>query len=280
MDGFIALTDYYARHAARHFGLPAKRVHQIPMGIRGEDFAAVPPRAAAEGSDAVFTIGYLARIAPEKGLGELAQAFISLRRRGRQCRVRVAGWLGGAGRPYLAQVLRALREGGVPEEAWQFVGEVDRGGKIQFLSGLDVLAVPVTWPEPKGFYVLEALAAGVPVVQPAHGSFPELMEATGGGLLHAPGDADALAAELGRLMDQPTLRRELAKQGRAAVQRLFYYRADGRGGPGPSTSASEAARNEIQDAAFLAARSGRRDRTAAAARAVGTTGPGARQYPG
>ena len=48
---------------------------------------------------------------------------------------------------------------------------------------IDVLSVPTTYREPKGLYVLEALANGVPVVQPRHGSFPELIEATGGGLL-------------------------------------------------------------------------------------------------
>ena len=68
---------------------------------------------------------------------------------------------------------------------------------MRFLQGLDVLSVPTTYREPKGLYVLEALANGVPVVQPRHGSFPELIEATGGGLLVNPDDPPTWPAACG-----------------------------------------------------------------------------------
>jgi glycosyltransferase involved in cell wall biosynthesis len=86
---------------------------------------------------------------------------------------------------------------------------------------VDVLSVPTTYREPKGLYVLEALANGVPVVQPRHGSFPELVEATGGGLLVNPGDAADLAAALRRLADDPAHRAELGRKGKEAVRRRF-----------------------------------------------------------
>ena len=216
IDGFVALTNYYARHAAEHFSLPADRVRRIPMGIHAADFA--PPAAAPARP---FTIGYLARICPEKGLMLLAQAFILLRRAGRDCRLRVAGYLGAADRPYLARVQAELNATGVADDLVYYAGEVDRPGKLALLHSLDVLSVPTVYPESKGFYVLEALAAGVPVVQPAHGSFPELITNTNGGLLFGPGSAQALADELARLMDDPPLRRRLANEGRAAVQAQF-----------------------------------------------------------
>ena len=95
---------------------------------------------------------------------------------------------------------------------------------MRFLHGLDVLTVPTTYREPKGLYVLEALANGVPVVQPRHGSFPELIEATGGGVLVEPNDAADLAAKLHRLMSDPARRRELGERGRAAVHERFHAR--------------------------------------------------------
>jgi len=215
IDGFVALTDYYARHATGHFGLPASRVHRVPMGIRAADFER-PARPAAR----PFTIGYLARVCPEKGLAELVQAFIVLRQRARACRLRAAGYLGTADKPYLARILDALRA-----ERWhdgfEYVGEVSRDQKLEFLQSLDVLSVPAAYPESKGFYVLEALAAGVPVVQPAHGSFPELITATGGGVLYEPGNVAALADALAGLMDDAPRRQQLAAQGRAAVHRDF-----------------------------------------------------------
>lgn len=84
-----------------------------------------------------------------------------------------------------------------------------------------MLSVPAAYPESKGFYVLEALAAGVPVVQPAHGSFPELIAATGGGVLYEPGNVAALADSLAGLMDDAPRRQQLTAQGRAAVHRDF-----------------------------------------------------------
>lgn len=213
VDAFVALTSYYARHAAAHFGLPADRVHSIPMGIAGADLSVAAPAEP-------FTIGYLARICPEKGLHQLVEAFVALRRAGRACRLRVAGYLGAADKPYLDRVLSELRRAGVAGEC-EFLGEVTRAQKTAFLQSLHVLCVPTMYSESKGFYVLEALAAGVPVVQPAQGSFPELIAATGGGLLCKPGNTLALAAALVALMDDEPRRRHLAERGRAAVRRDF-----------------------------------------------------------
>jgi len=215
IDGFVALTDYYARHATAHFGLPADRVHRIPMGIRAADFSP-PARPAAR----PFTIGYLARVCPEKGMAELAQTVGLLWQQGRDCHLRAAGYLGAADKPYLASILDKLRVEG-SQDRFEYVGEVSRDQKLEFLGSLDVLSVPTTYPESKGFYVLEALAAGVPVVQPAHGSFCELIAATGGGILYTPGDVAALADALAGLMDDAPRRQQLAYQGRAVVCRDF-----------------------------------------------------------
>ena len=101
--------------------------------------------------------------------------------------------------------------------SFEYVGEVDRTGKLDFLRSLDVLSVPTTYREPKGLFVLEALANGVPVVEPRHGAFPEMIEATGGGLLVDPGSPEALAEGLKALLEDPQRRRELGERGRAAV---------------------------------------------------------------
>jgi glycosyltransferase involved in cell wall biosynthesis len=132
----------------------------------------------------------------------------------------VAGYLGAADKPYLDRVLSELRRARLAGEC-QFLGEVTRAQKTAFLQSLHVLCVPAMYSESKGFYVLEALAAGVPVIQPAHGSFPELIAATGGGLLCKPGNTLALAAALMALMDDEPRRRQLAERGRAAVRQDF-----------------------------------------------------------
>ena len=110
-----------------------------------------------------------------------------------------------------------LREAGCGDE-FEHVPSPDHAGKVSFLQSLDVLSVPTTYREPKGLYVLEALANGVPVVQPRHGSFPELVGATGGGLLVNPDDPEDLARGLRQLLEDPARREGLGRTGKEAVR--------------------------------------------------------------
>lgn len=215
VDGFVAVTDYFAQHATNHFGLPSDRVHVVPMGVRVDD--AGEPAMLPIGS---FTIGYLARVCEEKGLDRLCDALIALRRAGRDCRVRAAGYLAPADRSYLDRIRTKVELAGIGD-AFEYVGEVDRPGKSAFLRSLHVLSVPTVYHEAKGLYVLEAMACGVPVVQPDHGSFPEIVRATGGGLLYDPSQPDALAEGIAQLMDDEDRRTRLARDGRVAVSASF-----------------------------------------------------------
>ncbi len=171
-----------------------------------------------------MTVGYLARVCPEKGLHQLVDAFHLLAPELPTLRLRVAGYCGERDRPYLEEQRRRLDARGLAERV-DFVGEVDRQGKIDFLRSLDVLSVPTVYREPKGLFLLEALACGVPVVQPRHGGFPEWIENTGGGLLVDPGSPQALAAGLRRLAEGPEQRRELGRTGRAAVLERYDHHA-------------------------------------------------------
>jgi glycosyltransferase involved in cell wall biosynthesis len=212
IDGYVAVTSYFADHAAEHFGLPRDRIHVIPMGINANQLGRQDAPVTAP-----FNIGYLGRVCPEKGLALLADAFIRLRRDGRDCRLRAAGYLAAADRMYLKNVKAKIDRAGFGAD-FDYLGEVTLEQKRAFLQSTHVLSVPTLWREAKGFYVLEALACGVPVVQPRHGSFPELIETTGGGLLFEPGDADALAGGIAKLMDDPSLREHLALKGYEGVR--------------------------------------------------------------
>jgi glycosyltransferase involved in cell wall biosynthesis len=105
--------------------------------------------------------------------------------------------------------------------AFKYYGEVNRQEKINFLTSLHVLSVPTTYQEPKGLFVLEALANGVPVVQPQHGAFPELISSSGGGILVEPNSPQALAEGILKLFNDAPLRERLGEQGKAAVSRAF-----------------------------------------------------------
>jgi len=214
IDGYISPTKYYAQRAAIHFGLPTEHIHHAVMGITVRDFPLARP------ANTPFTVGYLARICPEKGLDNLAEAFAILCQSRPNCRLRIAGYLSGADRPYWKKVKSFIHNKGLIKQV-DFLGEVDREDKISMLQSLHVLSTPTTYAEAKGLYILEALASGVPVVQPRHGAFPELLETTKGGLLYESGDTQALATALIELHDNPVKRKALGYAGRQAVTNLF-----------------------------------------------------------
>jgi glycosyltransferase involved in cell wall biosynthesis len=218
VDGFIATSRFYADDMATYLGIPRDRIHVVYPGLNLAGHGA--PRMAANGR--VPTIGYFARICPEKGFHILADAFRLLRKmpNAPPCRLRVSGWLGENNRPYFNEVVKGLEADGLAGD-FEHVESLDHGSKVRFLQSLDILSVPTVYREPKGLYVLEGLANGVPVVQPRHGSFPELLERTGGGLLVNPNDPHDLALGLRQLLEEEDRRRELGRKGRVAVHEHF-----------------------------------------------------------
>jgi glycosyltransferase involved in cell wall biosynthesis len=132
-----------------------------------------------------------------------------------------SGWLGANQHEYFHGIMTKLVQQHSLRGLVGYVESPNRAGKLSFLRSLNVLSVPTTYREPKGLYVLEALANGVPVVQPRHGSFPELIEATGGGILVNPDDPADLARGLYDMLNDPDLRQHCGDQGKAAVHARF-----------------------------------------------------------
>ena len=113
-------------------------------------------------------------------------------------------------------------------EEFTYRGVLDREQKISFLQSLDILSVPATYDEPKGIFLLEAMACGIPVVQPRRGGFTEIVERTGGGLLVEPDDVDSLAQGILKTANEPTLREQLCASGFTNVREHYTVQRDGR----------------------------------------------------
>ena len=213
VDGFIAVSDYCARFMGELLAIPADRMAVVPLGINMAGY-----RRHASTPD-LFTVGYFARIAPEKGLHVLADAYIRFKRSigGAPARLRSAGYLAGGTSPYLDQVRQSLSATGLDRE-FSYEGELNRDEKLAFLQQLDVLSVPATYDEPKGMFLIEAMASGVPVVQPRRGAFTEIVERTGGGLLVGVDDPQSLAEGLHRLWADRELLQMLGGRAFAGVR--------------------------------------------------------------
>ncbi|MHC5002369.1 MAG: glycosyltransferase family 4 protein [Planctomycetota bacterium] len=218
IDAFVAVSGWYGALMADRLGVAPDRLHVVYNGIDLDGVEPAPHRAAAEPP----TIGYLARMCRDKGLPVLVDAFCALRRDGRHpdARLHVAGVMLKEDRPLVKKLRRRLRDAGLLDDV-TFSPNIDRDEKWRFLRSLSVLSVPATYGESFGLYVIEALAAGVPVVQPRHGAFPELIEATGGGLLCEPDDASSLAEGLATVLADADRARALGERGRQAVHDRF-----------------------------------------------------------
>lgn len=212
-DGFITHSNYYADYMSEYLKLPRDRFFRLPLGIDldGHDGRPEPRR------NPVFTVGYFARICPEKGLQNLVDGFRVFHSRHPNSRLMAGGYLFDS--TYLEQVQHSAAD---LENAFQYIGSPDsREKKVAFMKSLDVLSVPTGYHEPKGIYVLEALANGTPVVQPAHGAFPELITSTGGGLLVESTNPEVLANALEALRANEQLRTQYAVSGHEAVHRNY-----------------------------------------------------------
>jgi len=201
VDHFVALNGSFARFMAGYLDVPPEKISVIPHGLDRTGFPATAPdlvrRRRARGGRLV--VGSLARACPEKGLEQLVRA-LPLVARDRDVDLLAAGAEVDSERGYLAHCLSVAQELGVSDR-FRWLGQVDRPGKLRLLESIDVFAMPTVFPEAKGIPVIEAMAAGVPVVAPSHGTFPELLDEERAGLLHMPGDPTDLAHKIGRLLD-------------------------------------------------------------------------------
>jgi glycosyltransferase involved in cell wall biosynthesis len=201
IDAFISVSQYYAEFMPRYLGVPAEKIRVVPLGINLEGYS-----KKERDPSQPFAIGFFARVAPEKGLHVLAEAYRHLRKNGRleNACLRAAGYLAPEHRSYLNEIQEAMNQAELGSE-FKYEGVVDRQQKIAFLQSLDVLSVPATYNEPKGIFLLEAMACG----------------RTGGGLLVEPDNVDALAEGILKLATDTELRASLGQSGFQKVREHY-----------------------------------------------------------
>ena len=221
VDSFVAVSDYYAGYMSRYLGIPGAKMRVVPLGVNVDRFAPAPAPAPARPA-APFTIGYLGRIAPEKGLHLLCDAYRDLRERGalEGCRVEVAGYLGPEHTTYWQSIEREVKGWGLADEI-RYRGELDLDHKVAFLQALDLFVVPAVYDDPKGMALLEAMACGVPVVAPRRGTYTEMLERTGGGVLVEPENLAGLEKTLKRLAGDRALLADLGQRAADGIREHY-----------------------------------------------------------
>lgn len=216
VDLFIAPSRYFAELMGRRLGIPPEKMRVIYNGLQLDgwqpaDHLPQPP-----------VLGFFARMCKEKGLHTVVDAFIALKKRGRvpNLKLHVGGAMGPGDEPFVNDLKLRLQGSGLLGDV-TFFSNVTKEQKQQFFKRISVCSVPAMYGEAFGLYLLEAWAAGVPVVQPPAAAFPELIELTGGGRVARSADAEALAETIEELLLHEAALARAGAAGRAAVERQF-----------------------------------------------------------
>lgn len=223
VDLYVSPSRYFADRMSERLRLPPDFIRVVPPGLNfdGYDLQRLPGPGASQPP----VVGYFARLCREKGLDLLVEAFLQLKARNRVpgLRLKVGGYCGPTDRPFVRELHRRLRQAGVLGDV-EFHVNLDREAKIAFLRSLTLFSVPATYGEAFGLYLIEALAAGVPLVQPRTAAFPELVEGTGGGVLCESNNAADLSRAIEALLLEPGRLRELGEAGRRAARERYSVR--------------------------------------------------------
>ncbi|HXX92345.1 MAG TPA: glycosyltransferase family 4 protein [Planctomycetota bacterium] len=215
VDRFIAVSRWFGEVMGNRMKIPPEKMAVVPIGVDPGEAPPGPPPA-------IPAIGYLGRQARSMGLGHLVDAWLDLKKeeRFRSLRLHLSGGQTSDDGPFLAELEETFARRGVSGDV-RFYDDFGPRARREFLGSLTILSVPVPSGVAFGAFVVEALAAGVPVVEPQVGSFPELLGATGGGVLYDPKDPAGLRRALADLLEDPARRSELGRKGRESVVRDF-----------------------------------------------------------
>ncbi|MDR3710807.1 MAG: glycosyltransferase family 4 protein [Capsulimonadaceae bacterium] len=199
IDRFVAPSRDHARTMAALLDVPIEKIVPVPAGIRADGFRPAPSRQRGE----PYVIGYLSSIDQRKGLDLLVDALrILVRDVHRNVKIIVAGKP--LNEAYWKEI-RAKVDAAWLDDRFEYVGELDFAGKVAFLERCSVFCVPSRIAESRGIAAMEAMAAGLTVVAPGNGVYPELLREGTAGILFEPEGVEELASALAWAMDNPEL---------------------------------------------------------------------------
>ena len=218
-DHILTHSEYYRDYMTEYLRLDGIEMDLLPLGIDVVPYANCRPRHSSE----VRKLGYFARIAPEKGLHNLVDAYVLMLERHPELELLAGGYLHPRHQAYLDEQIRKVREVG---GKFTYLGSpVTVEEKVAIFNQFDLFSLPTDYHEPKGLSVLEAMASGLAVVQPHHGAFPEILRKTRGGVYYADGVAESHADILSRTIQEEPLRWNLEENGFQRVREHYSSEA-------------------------------------------------------
>ncbi|NOU16421.1 MAG: glycosyltransferase family 4 protein [Bacteroidales bacterium] len=215
-DALIAVSDFFAKQMKQKMSIPNEMLHVVHIGVDPSKYSVKVPNLD------VPTIGYLSRLNKENGFEILVDAFIRLKENPKfsNARLKVTGGKTGDDDKFISRQVDKLKREGFQNDI-EFIEDFRTESLGNFFEGLTLLSVPVLEGEAFGLYQIESLASGIPLVQPRLGAFPEIIEASGGGVIYQPNTSEALAQKLAEVLSDSEQIKLMSINGRKSVEEKF-----------------------------------------------------------
>ena len=216
VDAFIAVSDYYSDVMQKNMNIPREKLHRVHIGVDPADYEYISPENKKR------VIGFISRECHCTGLDILVDAFIAIRKKKEfeDVHLLITGGSTGDDSKFIKDIERKIHKAGITEFV-SFQKDFEGDARKEFFKKVSIISVPVRNGEAFGIYLLEAMASGIPVVQPSLGAFPEIINTSGGGILYEPNTPDTLANSLESMLSDPESLKRISLEGRKGVEKYF-----------------------------------------------------------
>lgn len=211
---FIAVSENYASIIKSHIHPSKTPVCVAPVGLNLNSYK----KSTLPQNPPVFS--FLSRLSPATGFNIFIEAYILLKKEFPNLILKATGGATSSDKKSMKPYIKRLKKLGYIDSV--YIDEAAyRKDKVSFLASSTILSVPIEKGEAFGTYLIEAMASGVPVIQPKSGGFTEIIEKSGGGILYEGKGAKALAENVSYLLKNPTLIKTLSDNGYANSRKYF-----------------------------------------------------------
>lgn len=210
VDALVAVSNFFALKMKEKMSLPSEKVHTFYLGVDTEDYPYIPIEEKPR------NVGYISRMCHKDGFDIVVDAFIELRKKPgfKDVNLIATGGLTGDDKKFLKEQKQKIKANNL-EDSFEIIEEFEGDTRQTFFKKVSMVSVPVRIGEAFGMYLLESMASGIPVVQPALGAFPEIIEISGGGETYMPNTPEKLSETWAELLNNPD---KLAEYSRAGVE--------------------------------------------------------------
>lgn len=209
----IAVGDVQRKQLQAVYGFADRRISTIWNGVTIPSGSGDPAFRRNLGAENRLVVGTISTLISQKGLSDLLEVARRIRDSGRKALFVVVG------DGHLRSELEAKRRQLDLDESVVFTGWVTSAADVA-LPTFDIFFQPSLW-EAMSVVILEAMAAGKPIVATRVGENPEIIQDGVDGLLVPPKDIDAMVAAIARLIDDTNLRLRLGRAARSKVDQRF-----------------------------------------------------------